>query len=129
MTSGKTVSAAREIPWHSQIADMIEERIKGKGPNDFLFHELKGNPKALPKMFTRFRDKVFPELRKSKRDQSPKTLHSFRHFWITERIKADCAPHLVSGCAGHKQKGITLSVYHHGITMDQKREVVEAAWL
>jgi integrase len=113
----------------SQLEKMVAQRLEGKGPDDYFFHELKGNTKSLPKMFTRFRDKVYPELRESKRDQSPKTLHSFRHFWITERIRAGCPPHLVSECAGHKSKGITLSVYHHGMTEEQAREIVEAAWL
>jgi integrase len=125
---GKSASAERTIPWHPQLKTLVAQRLEGKDPDEFLFHEFKGSGKSVSKLFTRFRDKVFPDLR-VKGEQSPKTFHSFRHYWITERIRAGCPPHLVRACAGHKQQGITLGVYFHGITEEQAREIVEAVQL
>ncbi len=99
---------------------------KGKRDDEFLFPELKGSPKDLVKWFSRHRTKLFG---KSDSRQASKTLHSFRHTFITLRLRAGCPEPIVGALAGHKPKGMTLGVYHHGFTLEQLREVVEAVRL
>jgi integrase len=107
---------------------MVEVRLQGKGLDDYLFEELQGNPKGLPKRFTRFRNAIFPDLKNSE-GQAEKSLHSLRKFWITERIRAGCPPYLVSELAGHKLPGMSLGVYYGGATPEQAQQIVEAAKL
>jgi hypothetical protein len=41
---GKTESARRILPWHRRLSDIVSNRLQEKGPDEFLFHELRGNP-------------------------------------------------------------------------------------
>jgi len=123
---GKTKSAIRKVPIHSQLSAVIDARKTGKADNELMFPELGGKAKGLVKRFSHYRARLFG---KGDSRQAPKTLHSLRHTFVTRRLQAGSPEPIVGALVGHKPRGVTLSVYHHGFTNDQLREVVEAVRL
>lgn len=132
--SGKSKAARRRVPVHSQLVATIERRTIGKSSTAFLLQELGGSGKSLSKRFTRHARKL------AKRGlidlavpigQSTKTFHSFRHYWMDQRLKAGCPLSLVQELGGHKISGggVTTAHYYHGMTETQAREIVEAVGL
>ncbi|SFV34001.1 tyrosine-type recombinase/integrase [Hyphomicrobium facile] len=123
---GKTEAATRKVPIHSQLTEILSSRLQGRADEEFLFAELAGKSKGLVKRFAKYRTKL---LGKNHEGQADKTFHSLRHTFITERLRANCQEYLVQAVVGHANEGVTVGVYHHGPSLDQLREVVEAAQL
>ena len=68
---GKSKAATRKVPIHSQLVEIINSRINGKAPDDYLLPELRGNAKALVKRFAAYRQRLlWKERRPSPEDVS-----------------------------------------------------------
>ena len=135
ITKGKTPAAIRKVPVHSQLREILSRRTSGKGPDDFLFHEI-NRGKALKytepvsKRFTEHSRKLFPEYRADKeRRQAIKDFHSLRRYFITERHRSGCNPAVLPWVVGHEVGGLTFGVYSSGPSLEQRRECVEVVRL
>jgi integrase len=89
--SGKTESARRRVPVHSQLRNIVEERRACS--NDLLFPEFHGLGKNVTKHFGRFLDRIYPERRVGR--QATKTFHSYRHWTNSELLREAVPPHVV----------------------------------
>ena len=135
ITKGKTLAAIRKVPVHNQLQEIIRRRTFGKGPDDFLIHEVNRAKalkytEALSKRFTEHSRALFPEYSANKkRRQALKDFHSLRRYFITERHKAGCNPAVLPWVVGHGVEGVTFGVYSSGPSLRQCRECVEAVGL
>ena len=130
--NAKTSASVRQVPIHHQLSYLISDRVEGKLPDDYIFHELNsvkaGNRgKALVKRFSIYREKMFGK--PTDRKQAAKCFHSFRHSFVTERLKAGCDFRMVQLTVGHIPVGGVTNVYGGKPTEAQLREVVEACSL
>ncbi len=131
---GKGGNAARKVPVHPDLTDIIERRVKDRSTTDLLFPELKDkeNPSdAFGKRFASYRkarnvnDKV-PGQRRGRVN-----FHSFRRWFATEAERAGQPESIIAAVLGHAKgrQSITPSVYSGGPSDDQKRRCVEAVRL
>jgi integrase len=133
---GKTDAAARTLPIHSSLTEIIERRSRGKAEGERLFADVAGRGPSLSdplsKQFGRYiRDVKIADLREGHR-RSKVNFHSFRRRFVQEALRADHPPHIVSWIVGHAEgrQGITLGVYDKkGPSLEQMKRCVEAVGL
>jgi site-specific recombinase XerD len=123
----------RTIPIHSQLTGIVARRVKGKGPDEFLFHEMpiatstRPRSAAASQAFTRYRRKT--KIGADPGEQSPYDFHSFRRWFTTKAEQAGQPPHIIDFVTGHKRPGETLGRYSEGPSMAQMKKCVEAVKL
>lgn len=131
---GKTRAAARRVPIHPDLLDIVRRRMAGKGPQDWLFDELareKSPADIFGKRFAAYREKLGVDDKQDGRRRSLVNFHSFRRWFITEAERAGQPESIISEVVGHEEgrKSITLRVYSAGPSGEQKRACVEAVSL
>lgn len=123
----------RTIPVHSGLKVIMARRMKGKGAEEFIFHELPAATPTRPRSasasqaFTRYRRTV--GVGAAEGEQSPVDFHSFRRWFTTMAERAEQPPHIIDYVTGHKRPGETLGRYSEGPSMQQMRKCVEAVKL
>lgn len=142
---GKTINARRVIPQHSDLAKLVERRTKGKGPEDYLLHELPEVPKSrdtrsdpASKQFTRYRRKQGVDERPNDKAKSNVDFHSFRRYFIKqardglETARGAYSPWTIANIVGHDDEGVkdllklTMAHYAGPASEHAKRACVEA---
>ena len=132
---GKTEAAARKVPIHPALAEIVKRRKEGKQPKDWLFHEvadLRDPGDTFGKRFNPFRKKLgVHELPPGKR-RSLVNFHSARKWFTTQARHADQPAETIKDVVGHKadkKKDITFGVYTTGASAAQMKACVEAVKL
>lgn len=112
--AGKTDSARRTVPIHSQLKKIIERRTKGKAANAFLIDDLPPVPKSretrsdpAAKRFTRYRRDLGVDERPNDKAKSNVDFHSFRRWFIRKAREAKLA-----GAKGFDEWTLTWVVGH-----------------
>jgi integrase len=129
----KTKAGNRDVPIHSGLKKLIAKRMKRKGPNDFLIHELP-TPKPdsklersmpISKHFIRYRISLGIDQKALGHRQSAVDLHSLRRWAITKMDQAGCRKEDVERIAGHAIQSMSLGLYSGGSSIEQLRKVIE----
>ena len=123
----KSPSGVRKVPIHSQLDHIIAARTEGKPDDALLFPEVHGDGKNLSKRFSMYRARLFGKTNGS--SQAERTLHSCRHYFVQQRLLANCDLYILQSVVGHAPQGVTLGVYHSGPSLEQRKACVEAASL
>lgn len=131
---GKTAAAARRVPMHPDLVELVKARSAGKGPQDWLFHELsreKSPSDVLGKRFHQYRLKLKVDDKQTGKRRSLVNFHSFRRWFVTQAERAGIPESTISAVVGHEEgrKSITLGVYSDGPAWQQMRACVEAVRL
>jgi integrase len=134
LQQGKNGNAARIVPMHPDLLEIVRRRKKGKSPEDWLFHELqreRDGPDTFGKAFARYREKLKVDDKRDGRRRSLVNFHSFRRWFVTEAERAGQPESIIAEVVGHEEgrKSITLSIYSGGPSMQQKRTCVESVGL
>lgn len=131
---GKTRSAARKVPIHPDLKEIVERRTKGKGPKDWLFHELSDERDpgdTFGKRFNRYRKALkVDDVREGKR-RSLVNFHSCRRWFVVQARHAGQPLDTIKDVVGHvpEKEEITFGVYTKGASAEQMRACVEAVKL
>lgn len=131
---GKTEAAARRVPVHSALTELIQTRLKSKGPKDLLFHELRGlpdGPDTFGKRFRRWRECCgIADMRDGKR-RSLVNFHSARRWFVDKARHAEISRETIGDIVGHRgdKTDITFRVYSTGASSKQRKDCVEAVKL
>ena len=131
---GKNPNAARPVPVHTDLMEIVKRRLKGKSGTDLLFPELvksKNPADTFGKRFRTYREGRGVDDKREDKRRSLVNFHSFRRWFVTEAERAGQQEAIISAVVGHEEgrKSITLSVYSSGPSEDQKRRCVEAVRL
>lgn len=131
---GKTSAAARRVPMHPDLVDIVRRRTEGKKPTDWLFHELAKERDAADtfgKRFANYRERLGVDDKRPGQRRSLVNFHSFRRWFVTQAEQAGIPESTISSVVGHEtgRKSITLSVYSGGPAWEQMRACVEAVRL
>nr|WP_244480275.1 tyrosine-type recombinase/integrase [Rhizobium sp. Root1220] len=132
---GKTRSAARKVPIHPDLKEIIERRVKDKQPKDWLFHELASERDpgdTFGKRFTNYREKLGVEDKRPGKRRSLVNFHSARRWFVSQARHADQPLETVKDVVGHvsdKKKDITFGVYTQGASVKQMKDCVGAVAL
>ena len=131
----KTPAGWRRVPIHSALESIVAQRVKGKGGDDFLFHEPgparpgRERSMATSKRFGTYRRGLKVHERKEGRRQSAVDFHSWRRWFITAARNAGFDQPTVAAVVGHEAGNITDDVYSGGPSEDVRRRLVEAVKL
>jgi site-specific recombinase XerD len=131
---GKTAAAARTVPLHPDLKATIARRVKGKGPKDMLFHELRGERDpgdTFGKRFRRYRLKLGVDDKRDDKRRSLVNFHSARRWFITAARHAGHPKETIGEIVGHRPdaKDMTFGVYTKGASEEQRRACVESVRL
>lgn len=131
---GKTAAAARRVPMHSDLLEIVKRRSKGKGPQDWLFDELadeRDPGDTFGKRFRQYRLKLGVNDQQPGKRRSLVNFHSFRRWFITEAERAGVPESTISSVVGHEEgrKSITFGTYSEGPAWQQMRACVDAVGL
>jgi integrase len=125
----------RRVPIHPDLKEIVERRVRGKQPTDFLFEECPAATAKRPRSaapsqaFTRYRRDLEVDERADWKRQSNVDFHSFRRWFTTKAEQAGQPPHIIDAVTGHRRPGETLGRYSQGPSMAQLRACVEAVSL
>jgi integrase len=125
----------RKVPIHSSLMDDVAARCIGRGPDEYLLHELHTGtkPEAVTNTasvaFINYRRRLGVEELGIGRKHSNVDFHSFRRWFTTKAEQAGQPPHIIDWVTGHKRPGETLGRYSGGPSIDQLRACVEAVRL
>lgn len=134
----KSEPAARDVPIHPALVDLVARRSKGKAPDDDLFPEWPGPKKAgslrersfkTSNAFTDYRRDVGVDQQVPGKRRALVNFHSFRRWFITKAERAGYSGDLIAAIVGHKRSGLTLGRYSEGPEMRQARKCVAAVKL
>jgi integrase len=132
---GKTKAARRIVPVHPLLSEVVERRCQDAARTAYLFHEF-GEPRkdgsrggAASNRFNRYRRDQGVDDRPNGRRRSRVDFHSFRHWFMTQALRARIEERIVKQVVGHALTGVTLSIYFGGDLEAAKRECVEAVRL
>jgi integrase len=131
---GKTPSAARQVPIHPSLLEIIKRRTEGKGPKDWLFHELANERDAgdvLGKRFRRYRVALGVNDKREGKRRSLVTFHSARHWFAYNASIAGQHENTIGSVIGHQpdKKKTTFGIYIKGTSEEQRKACVEAVQL
>jgi integrase len=131
---GKTDAAARKVPVHFSLSNIVSRRTAGKGPTDWLFHELRKERDpgdVFGKRFKRFRVHLGVTDNREGRRRSLVNFHSARRWFATQARYAGHPFETVGDVMGHRpdKKDLTFGVYTPGASDAQRRACVEAVTL
>jgi site-specific recombinase XerC len=128
---GKTAAAKREVPIHSSLVDLVAGLCEGRSDGDRLLAGCDGGKRgtrssACSKRFTTYRRKLGINDQREGKRQSLADFHSFRRWFITKADQAGCRREDIERVVGHAVQGQSLGVYSGGMTLEQRRHVVES---
>lgn len=131
---GKTDAAARKVPIHPDLAEVVERRTRDKGPRDWLFQELRieNDPgDTFGKRFRRYRLHLGVDDKREGKRRSLVNFHSARRWFTTEARHAGHPKETIGDVIGHHadKKDITFGVYTKGASEAQRRACVESVRL
>ena len=131
---GKTDAAARRVPIHPALTDLVKRRTAGKGPKEWLFHELAqaANPGDIfGKRFRRYRLAVGVDDKREGKRRSLVNFHSARHWFALNASFAGQNDKIIGSVIGHHpdKKNITWGVYIRDTSEAQRRACVESVKL
>jgi integrase len=131
---GKTAAAARSVPLHPDLRELVARRVKGKGLKEMLFHELKDERDpgdTFGKRFRRYRIKVGVDDKRDDKRRSLVNFHSARRWFITQARHAGHPKETIGEIVGHRPdtKDMTFGVYTKGASEVQRRTCVESVRL
>lgn len=131
---GKTTAAARKVPIHPALMELVERRVRGKGPKDWLFHELAAERDPgdiFGKRFRRYRLAVGVNDKREGKRRSLVNFHSARHWFARTASFAGQSEKIIGSVIGHHpdKKSITWGVYIRETSEEQRRSCVEAVQL
>ena len=131
---GKTDAAARKVPVHPDLAEVVERRTRNKGPKDWLFHELRSETDpgdTFGKRFRRYRLHLGVDDKREGKRRSLVNFHSARRWFTTQARHAGHPKETVGDVIGHHadKKDITFGVYTRGASEAQRRACVESVRL
>jgi integrase len=131
---GKTSSAARRVPIHSSLTEIVQRRTEGKRPTDWLFHELAALPDpadTMGKRFHNYRLAVGVDDKREGKRPSLVNFHSARHWFARTASFAHQSDAVIASVIGHRpdEKNITRSVYIQDTSREQQLACVEAVKL
>lgn len=131
---GKTDAAARRVPIHPALADLVKRRTAGKGPKEWLFHELaqEADPgDVFGKRFRRYRLAVGVDDKREGKRRSLVNFHSARHWFARQASFAGQNDKIIGSVIGHHpdKKNITWGVYIRDTSEAQRRACVKSVKL
>ncbi len=131
---GKTEAAARAVPVHPDLMELVKRRTAGKPAGSWLFHELSAERDpgdTFGKRFRRYRLKVGVDDAKTGKRRSLVNFHSARRWFVTQARHAGQAKETIADVVGHvpDNKDVTFGVYSTGASPQQKRACIEAVRL
>lgn len=130
---GKTKAAARKVPVHPDLTEIVHRRLKGKSAHQWLFHELANERDPgdiFGKRFAQYRKKLKVDDAHAGQRRSLVNFHSFRRWFVTQAEQAGQQESIISLVVGHEQgRDFTLKKYSGGASDEQKRACVEAVKL
>jgi integrase len=142
----KTPSGRRVVPVHADLKAIVKRRMKGKGPDDYLFPELptqkseaRGRGAPASQAFTRQRRALGVDDQPGHRRQSRVDFHSWRRWFIRMAVEAleqgakGFTPWTIADVVGHsKEDGplpMTMGRYPGKASIGAMRACVEAVKL
>lgn len=132
---GKTEAAARKVPIHPALKEIVTRRTEGKQPKDWLFDEvaeLRDPGDTFGKRFNRFRKLLKVDDTRPGKRRSLVNFHSARKWFVTQARHAGEPVETIKDVVGHKadkKKDITFGVYTTGASPAQMKACVEAVSL
>jgi integrase len=131
---GKTDAAARRVPIHPDLVELVERRRKDKGPKDWLFHELadaRDPGDIFGKRFRRYRLAVGVDDKREGKRRSLVNFHSARHWFARTASFAGQSDKIIGSVIGHRpdKKNVTWAVYIRESSEEQRQACVEAVRL
>lgn len=134
LQQGKNTSAARRVPVHSALTEIVQERLKDKSGKDWLFDEcraMKDPSDTFGKRFKRWREAVGVDDKRDGIRRSLVNFHSARRWFATEADLAGIRAPVIRDVIGHvPDKNDTLrAAYIAGTPEEQMRACVEAVRL
>jgi integrase len=149
VTDAKTTAGIRDVPIHPDLRQLVARRSRGKGPQEYLFHELKDPPpgsamergQGITKRFVTIRRKLGVDERLPGRRQSRIDFHSFRRWFIRKAIDAlhkgakGYDPWTIADVVGHDREateaglGMTMGRYPGDAPLAAKKACVAAVKL
>ncbi|WP_371133888.1 DUF6538 domain-containing protein [Phenylobacterium sp.] len=134
----KTAAGVRKVPVHPLLKPLVERRLAGKAPDDFLIEELKAPPSRESRRgakagerFTAYQRDIGVYDRLEGRRQANADFHSFRRWFITKLEQAGVAPQIIAAIVGHEEGRDFLALvrYSGGPSETQLHEAVERVLL
>jgi integrase len=131
----KTNAGVRKTPIHSELAIIMERRLKNKQPKDFLIEEGKatgwGGARAMSfsKRFATYRRRCGVDEVPDGKRRSLVNFHSWRRWFITKADQAGLRREDIERVVGHKVQGMSLGLYSGGASLDQLKAVVASVKL
>lgn len=131
---GKTDAAARRVPIHPDLVELVERRMKDKGPKDWLFHELadaRDPGDIFGKRFRRYRLAVGVDDKREGKRRSLVNFHSARHWFARTASFAGQSDKIIGSVIGHRpdKKNVTWAVYIRETSEEQRQACVQAVQL
>lgn len=131
---GKTAAAARRVPMHPELLEIVKRRSKNKEPQDWLFEGLadeRDPGDVFGKRFRQYRLKLGVDDKQPGRRRSLVNFHSFRRWFVTRAEQAGIPESTISSVVGHEEgrKSITFGVYSDGPAWQQMKACVDAVKL
>ncbi|MBW7055989.1 tyrosine-type recombinase/integrase [Paracoccus bogoriensis] len=126
---GKTESAARKVPIHPDLSEIVARRTAGKIGKQWLFHEVateRDPGDTFGKRFKRFREAVGVDDRREGTRRSLVNFHSARRWFTTKARHAGHPRETIAEIVGHApdKKDVTFGVYARGASEGQRRACV-----
>ncbi|SCX87650.1 tyrosine-type recombinase/integrase [Paracoccus tibetensis] len=126
---GKTEAAARKVPIHPDLEEIVKRRVAGKTGKDWLFHGLKTERDpgdTFGKRFKRFREGVGVDDKREGTRRSLVNFHSARRWFTTKARHAGHPRETIAEIVGHAadKKDVTFGVYAKGASEVQRRACV-----
>jgi integrase len=131
---GKTEAAARRVPVHPDLREIVERRTKGKDGKAWLFHECVSLPNpgdTYGKRFRRWREAVGVDDQREGVRRSLVNFHSARRWFATAADRAGVREAVIKDVMGHvpDKANVTRRSYIAKSSGAQMRECVEAVKL
>ena len=128
----KTEAAPRKLPVHPDLVPVLTPRIEGKGPEDWVFHELpdrkadalKGRASKVSQAFTRFRRSVGVGHTADDGGRSPVDFHSFRRWFAASLKMHGTPPYLIEGICGWMRADMLTRYTRGADPLDLMREAI-----
>ncbi|MGR3248549.1 MAG: tyrosine-type recombinase/integrase [Paracoccus sp. (in: a-proteobacteria)] len=126
---GKTEAAARKVPIHADLEEIVKRRTEGKDGTEMLFHELAAERDAgdtFGKRFKRFRESVGVDDKREGTRRSLVNFHSARRWFATKARHAGHPMETIKEVMGHAvdKKDVTLRAYAKEASEGQRRACV-----
>lgn len=131
---GKTEAAARRVPVHTDLQEIVQRRLRGKSDKEWLFHEFSKMPNpsdTYGKRFRRWRVSAGVHDPREGVRRSLVNFHSARRWFATTADRAGIREAIIQDVIGHvpDKKNVTRSSYIAPSSGKQMRKCIEAVKL